>query len=129
MPKTAEQNVRYRFAVPEQDVSVHDWIQAQMNLSMSLRLLIKEDILRNGCTDMTCRVVEQLPKRGRPPMSEYRQEKRDVIPTMDFPSVSSDTPSGVGGKKDDTDVSFGHSMLRNTPKKKSAFDMGLLSDD
>lgn len=61
-----EADLRYRLNVPPQDTSVLEWLKAQAHLSISLRLLIKEDIVRNGYTDVTCRSVEQQPKRGRP---------------------------------------------------------------
>ena len=45
----------FEFTVPEKDVSVLKWLDEQDDLSMSLRCLIKEDIMRNGCRDVTCR--------------------------------------------------------------------------
>ena len=84
MPRPKEDVIRYRFAVPTQDASVHAWLESQMNMSMSLRLLIKEDIMRNGCTDMTCRTVEQIPKRGRPSTTDVDRlvgtEDEEVTP-------------------------------------------------
>ena len=84
MPRPKEDVIRYRFAVPTQDASVHEWLESQMNMSMSLRLLIKEDIMRNGCTDMTCRTVEQIPKRGRPSTADVDRlvgtEDEEVTP-------------------------------------------------
>lgn len=56
MPKVKEDVVRYRIAVPEADTLVHEWMKAQLNASMSLRMLIKDDVIRNGCTDVTCRI-------------------------------------------------------------------------
>jgi hypothetical protein len=62
MPRVAEPGIRYRISVPEQDAGVHEWIRNQLNLSMSLRMLIKDDIHRNGYSDVTCRVERELPK-------------------------------------------------------------------
>lgn len=73
--------MRYRLKVPESDASVIAWMDAQSELSISLRLLIKEDIIRNGFTDVTCRPVGQLPKRGRPSNAEV--ELRESVPVMD----------------------------------------------
>ena len=73
--------MRYRLKVPESDASVIAWMDAQSELSISLRLLIKEDIIRNGFTDVTCRPVGQLPKRGRPSNAEV--EFRESVPVMD----------------------------------------------
>lgn len=61
---------RYRFQVPSEDVTVQEWLAAQINVSTSLRQLIREDIQRNGFTDVTCRAVEQGAKRGRPTNAE-----------------------------------------------------------
>lgn len=47
----------FEFTVPEKDVSVLKWLDEQDDLSMSLRCLIKEDIMRNGCRDVTCRPI------------------------------------------------------------------------
>ena len=69
--------LRYRLKVPESDASVIAWMNAQSELSISLRLLIKEDIIRNGFTDVTCRPVGQLPKRGRP--SNLDIELRETV--------------------------------------------------
>lgn len=57
---------RYRYSVPKADTSVNDWISAQSNLSISLRMLIGDAIERDGYIDITCKRKEQLPKRGRP---------------------------------------------------------------
>ena len=62
MPKAAEPGVRYRISVPEQDTGVHEWIRNQLNLSMSVRMLIKNDIHQNGYSDVTCRVEREIPK-------------------------------------------------------------------
>ena len=73
MPKAAEPGVRYRISVPEQDVGVHEWIRNQLNLSMSVRMLIKDDIHRNGYSDVTCRVEREVPRVevevSNPPMA------------------------------------------------------------
>lgn len=78
MPTLKDNATRYRFAVPSADESVHKWLEAQLNLSVSLRLLIKEDIIRNGCTDVTCRAVEQQ-RRGRPSNAELEKRSEDVV--------------------------------------------------
>lgn len=70
MGKKTGSKKRYRLTVPEEDTSVIAWMEAQDNASASLRQLIREDIIKNGCTDVTCREVEQGPKRGRPTNAE-----------------------------------------------------------
>ena len=64
---------RYRLQVPAEDISVQEWIEAQINISTSIRQLIREDIMKNGYTDVTCRRVEQGPKRGRPTNAELER--------------------------------------------------------
>lgn len=72
---------RYRLQVPAEDISVQEWIEAQINISTSIRQLIREDIMKNGYTDVTCRRVEQGPKRGRPTNAELerRAEENDSV--------------------------------------------------
>lgn len=72
---------RYRFTVPSQDAYVQEWIEAQINLSTSIRTLIREDIQKNGYTDVTCREVEQRPKVGRPTTAEVEKRKLREVET------------------------------------------------
>lgn len=37
---------RYRLQVPAEDISVQEWIEAQINISTSIRQLIREDIMK-----------------------------------------------------------------------------------
>lgn len=77
---------RYRLTVPNQDKSVQDWIAEQLNISVSIRQLIREDIQKNGYTDVTCRQVEQGAKRGRPTNAELeRREVQYAEPVSDIP--------------------------------------------
>lgn len=55
----ASENKRYRFAVPPEDKSVHEWIVKQNSLSVSLRLLIGDTIERYGYIDYSCK--ERIP--------------------------------------------------------------------
>lgn len=78
--KGDENFTRHRFSVPKADVSVQEWIQNQYNLSVSLRMLIKDYIRVNGTTDVTCAAVEQRGKVGRPSNAELarRAEEQEV---------------------------------------------------
>jgi hypothetical protein len=58
---------KVRWSVPRADRSVNEWLDSQWNISVSLRLLIRESIQREGYIDVMNRDVEQLPRRGRPP--------------------------------------------------------------
>lgn len=69
---------RYRFQVPAADESVQMWLAGQLNISNSLRQLIREDIQKNGFTDVTCRAVEQGAKRGRPTNAEILRRAEEA---------------------------------------------------
>ena len=51
MPDAVEQH-RHRFTVPETDAAVCAWVAAQSNLSLSLRLVIRECIQAHGYDDI-----------------------------------------------------------------------------
>lgn len=68
---------RYRLTVPDADVSTQQWLASQINFSNSIRALIREDIMKNGFTDVSCRPVEQGLKRGRPSNAEL--ERREQV--------------------------------------------------
>ena len=61
---------RIRISVPEADAVVLKCIESQLNPSSSVRALIREDVQKNGFTDVTCRDVVQGAKRGRPSNAE-----------------------------------------------------------
>lgn len=44
---------RYTFSVPVPDKSVLDWLDAQYNISQSLRIIIKDYAAKYGNTDIT----------------------------------------------------------------------------
>lgn len=60
------QTQRFRVNVPAADEAVLEWMAAQYNHSLSVRILIREAIERHGYIDIMNRPVAQLPKRGRP---------------------------------------------------------------
>lgn len=74
--KAAEPPRKVRWTVPGADVSVIEWLDAQENVSQSLRLLIRESIQRDGFIDVVYKPVEQLPRKGRPAGSGLDQEDR-----------------------------------------------------
>jgi hypothetical protein len=65
-----QQPQRFRVSVPVADEAVFAWMDLQDNPSLSVRMLIRENIERNGYVDVINKPVAQLPKRGRPPGSE-----------------------------------------------------------
>ena len=60
---------RFRVSVPDADQSVLAWLAAQDNVSVSVRLLVRDAIERDGFCDVLTRPVTQQPRRGRPPGS------------------------------------------------------------
>lgn len=75
MAKVKEACHRYRFNVPDMDETTIKWLAAQINPSVSLRLLIKEDIADSGgISDVTCRIAEKVPCAGRRRRSTARSE-------------------------------------------------------
>ncbi|HEU5223039.1 MAG TPA: hypothetical protein VFU07_05085 [Candidatus Lumbricidophila sp.] len=71
-PVRAAQAPAHRFTlrVPLADTSTEAWWLAQDDPSASVRSLIRDEIMRNGLTDTVNRPVTQLPRRGRPPLSD-----------------------------------------------------------
>ncbi|MET9657829.1 hypothetical protein [Streptomyces sp. NPDC006510] len=63
--------------MPAADTSVIEWLDQQENISQSLRLLIRESIQRDGYIDVFYKPVEQLPRRGRPPLEMTEQREDD----------------------------------------------------
>jgi hypothetical protein len=57
---------RYRVSVPAADEAVVAWMELQDNPSLSVRMLIRESIERQGYVDIVNRPVSQLPKHSRP---------------------------------------------------------------
>lgn len=74
--------IRYRFSVPQKDVSVVEWIQNQSNVSQSIRELIKNQIKKTGYDDVTCQEVHKLGPVGRPASPKKSVESEPVEQTI-----------------------------------------------
>lgn len=85
MQKTSKKSTvtRYRFSVPDDDVSVVRWLENQHSISMSMRLLIRDAIRSTGLQDVTCIPVEQYAKRGRPSNAELAARERELNTVKD----------------------------------------------
>ena len=75
---------RFRVSVPAADEAVVAWMELQDNASLSVRLLIRESIERNGYVDVMNKPVTQLPKRGRPAGSD---EPGEGLPPAPAPAA------------------------------------------
>jgi len=86
---------RYRLSVPSEDTQIHEWMEAQQNVSFSIRMLIKESISKYGIADVTC--VPAKLRQGRPTEEESQVRQRtggteQVAPVQEpAPSVPTDS--------------------------------------
>lgn len=64
--KKADMMHTYKIDVPNGDVSVIDWLEMQDNVSISIRLLIKDYITRKGFNDVACLPAEYNPVGRKP---------------------------------------------------------------
>lgn len=94
---------RFRLTIPAADVSVLQWMEAQQNVSYSIRQLIRDAIRRNGYTDITCSEVEQLPKRGRPAKEDEEETETPVKApeTVRTPEPAQSAPAKADNRDED----------------------------
>ena len=111
-----------KVTIPEKDQAVMLWLQEQMNMSYSIRTLIKKHIVENGgeLVDVTCESLDSLagrvaakpavetdekPKvrRGRPAKKENSETKTEETkihePEVEEPKVSEPTAKPVETSK------------------------------
>lgn len=75
MSKTAKaQAVRYRLSVPADDALVHEWIEAQHNKSMSIRMLIRKQVDECGVNDFFATGVPAAQAQQQPTKSQDKAE-------------------------------------------------------
>ena len=114
-----------KVTIPEKDQAVMLWLQEQMNMSYSIRTLIKRHIVENGgeLVDVTCESLDSLagrvvtkpivgldekPKvrRGRPAKKENSEIKTEETKTHELeveePKVSEPTAKPVETPKVET---------------------------
>lgn len=86
--------IRYRFSVPKADKAVTQWAEAQANLSMSLRTLIRESIRQHGVIDATCMpVTPGTPPEVRP--AEPRAARQEAPAPQPAPAAPVVAPPPV----------------------------------
>lgn len=83
MATLSESVKRYRLNVPKEDMAVQQWLDAQVNQSMSIRALIREDISRNGYTDITCRDINIRKGAGRPTVDAQAKQVEDELARLE----------------------------------------------
>ena len=81
-------NYRHCISVPDNDTDVVNWINAQNNLSMSLRHLIKQSVQKDGIGDIFCKPISNPGvSAGRPKGSvsvteDVTETKVEVTPKV-----------------------------------------------
>ncbi|MFC8125489.1 hypothetical protein [Streptomyces sp. NPDC057302] len=78
---------KVRWTVPAADTSVIEWLNEQADISQSIRLLIRESIQRDGYIDIFYKPVDQLPRRGRPPLESTEQREDEETTTERRPAA------------------------------------------
>ncbi|MBD0673969.1 hypothetical protein BU198_25445 [Streptomyces sp. CBMA156] len=95
---------KVRWTVPAADTSVIEWLDRQENISQSLRQLIRESIQRDGYIDVFYKPVDQLPRRGRPPLEIAEQREDDEATAEPRPAVRPVQPQQQPFVTDQADV-------------------------
>lgn len=114
MPRRISTSRRERFSVPFKDVSVCEWIDAQENLSASLRFVIREHIRENrGIIDPLCDPVT-LPRKHRKSL-EPTDEMQSYPATQLVQHDPGDDDSGdevIGARPEPMSSPIGYDMSR-----------------
>lgn len=125
----ATQRKYVKVGIPIADISVMRWLENQDNMSDSIRSLIRDDVERNGYSDVFCREVVPGAKKGRPSNAELQmraeqksgafvESKGQVVQDM---SRTQNTSQGGQAHRAVTPV--------KKPSTKSLSDMGIGDDD
>ena len=80
----AKQNYRQvRMSIPESDNSVLKWLAAQSNMTLSIRLAIRQAITKYGYVDLSCLDIDKGPGRPREDYAEPAAEARPQAPVAE----------------------------------------------
>ncbi len=104
---------RLRITVPASDTSVLRWLEVQESPSISLRMLVRAAIERDGYTDMLTRPVDQLPRRGRP-AAETNTTRTNADSNGDFGAP----PPSRSARDQGADAGAGEPRCGRRPTKK-----------
>lgn len=90
--KHKKQEAPYRRTVsfPKADESTAAWWEMQENPSISIRMLIRDEIERSGYQDYANRPVFQKPQPGRPPKNRAQQILQSNPPSDDHEAGEDD---------------------------------------
>lgn len=106
---------RLRITVPASDTSVLRWLEVQESPSISLRMLVRAAIERDGYTDVLTRPVDQLPRRGRPVA-----EPTNTTPTAPQPGEAAAPPARDSRDDHESDTGESRRGSRAGAKRKDA---------
>ncbi|MEV0443539.1 hypothetical protein AB0I84_10705 [Streptomyces spectabilis] len=95
---------KVRWTVPAADTSVIEWLNEQTDISQSIRLLIRESIQRDGYVDVFYKPVDQLPRRGRPPLGSIEQREDDEAVTERRPATGPARTQSAVAVEDEVDT-------------------------
>lgn len=95
---------KVRWTVPAADTSVIEWLNEQADISQSIRLLIRESIQRDGYIDVFYKPVDQLPRRGRPPLESNEQREDDEAVTERRPAARPAQPQSAVADEAEVDM-------------------------
>ena len=96
MARTPSQ--RFRISVPETDKEVLAWIDAQSNLSFSLRLLMREAMRLSGEQDISCTQFTFRNPPGRPRKKLSQPAQSEPVEQIVQPVIQQ-APQPVAEKK------------------------------
>lgn len=90
-----------RMSIPENDASVLRWLEAQSNMTLSIRLAIRQAITKYGYVDLSCLDIDKGP--GRPREPDYQEpvaEARPQAPVAQPAPVRAQPPAGRSDIRD-----------------------------
>lgn len=117
MPKATplrQEPLRRRISIPQVDTSTQRWWETQDDPSVSIRLLIREEIEKNGYVDKLNHPVEQQPRRGRPPASAGVGDEENDSAEFESESEPSSAASDVRAPEPESKSPRSSATLRST---------------
>lgn len=88
--KTSRRYVK--LSIPLADTTVIEWLNNQESMSDSIRMLIRDDVAKNGYGDLFCREIIPGAKRGRPTNAELQARAEQESAAVHVPSMTT-TPT------------------------------------
>lgn len=109
--KPKQKQIRYRFSVPNRDKDILDWVAYQNNVSASIRRIIRESIIREGISEVTCR-AELHPTKNQTDMPSTQKIDKPFDDTLDDNAIKTDE------NKPNSDIKFKYMLVGATSSLK-----------